>query len=83
MLEEQLHCFHKHFCQPLLAMLPRWIAGNTSPILAGLDRFKVDYVDCDKSCDINTYIYIYMYIYYIIIMNTHLCAMTMIRFCTC
>ena len=58
MLEERLHGFQRHFCQPLLATLLRWIAGNTSPILAGLDHFKVDYVDCEKSCDLHKYIYI-------------------------
>lgn len=40
-------------------LLLRWITGNTSPILAGLDHFKVDYVDCEKSCDLHKYIHKY------------------------
>ena len=79
MLEERLHGFQRHFCQPLLATLLRWIAGNTSPILAGLDHFKVDYVDCEKSCDLHKYIYIDEYKSLWI----HIYVLPLWRFCTC
>ena len=49
---EDVAGFFEIFLAPTELLL-RWITGNTSPILAGLERFKVDYVDCEKSYDLH------------------------------
>lgn len=69
--------FFEIFLAPAELLL-RWIAGNTSPILAGLDHFKVDCVDCEKSCDLHKYIlYKYKSLW------IHIYVLPLCCFCTC